>query len=260
VSIPTRVCKHSDIEHVRRFISYAKLRVNSAWYYPPRNGYRYLVALALYSKCLTVAEAIILLVDGGYGDEAFGMTRTLVDIFISLRYIANKDTDDRAQRYYQFYAKDIEGWHAVIKDFWPQTPQAISARTLKVAASYPHPHRWSGKTVKEMALEPDTVEVDPVTGKPTVHDFAYKVVYRWTSHFVHPTIGGLENHLVQAGRDNFVVKSGRLKDMRHMAIYNVACYVVNTMVCFYRCLGDPQPERVGTWAGALLKHLTWCHR
>jgi hypothetical protein len=234
--------------------------VNSAWYYPPRNGYRYLVALALYSKCLTVAEAIILLVDGGYGDEAFGMTRTLVDIFISLRYIANKDTDDRAQRYYQFYAKDIEGWHAVIKDFWPQTPQAISARTLKVAASYPHPHRWSGKTVKEMALEPDTVEVDPVAGKPTVHDFAYKVVYRWTSHFVHPTIGGLENHLVQAGRDNFVVNSGRLKDMRHMAIYNVACYVVNTMVCFYRCLGDPQPERVGTWAGALLKHLTWCHR
>jgi hypothetical protein len=52
------------------------LRVNEAWIYPPVNGYRYMVALALYSKCLTVAEAIMVLVDAGFSDEAFGMTRT----------------------------------------------------------------------------------------------------------------------------------------------------------------------------------------
>jgi hypothetical protein len=136
----------------------------------------------------------------------------------------------------------------------------IPPHTLRVAATYPHPHRWSGKTVKDMALEPDTVEVDPVTGKPLVHDFAYKVIYRWTSHYVHPTIGAFENHVVQAGRNNFVVHSGHLKDMGHMAVYNTAVYVVNTMVCFYRCIDDPQPERVGNWGGALMKHLTWCHK
>jgi len=259
MSATIRQCQRSEIEHVRKFVAYAKLRVNCAWYYPPRRGYQYMVALALYSKCLTVAEAIMILVDAGYGDEAFGMTRTLVDIFITLRYIANKDTDERARRYYLFFTKDIEGWNEVIKDFWPQNAEAISPRTLRIAATYPSPHRWSGKSVREMALEADTVETDPATGKPAIHDFAYRVVYRWTSHYVHPTIGALENHLVQAGRDNFVVNSGRMKDMRYMAVYNVACYVVNTMVCFYRCMGDPQPERVGTWGGALLKHLTRRH-
>jgi len=256
----SRLCQRSDIEHVRKFVAYAKLRVNSAWYYPPRSGYRYMVALALYSKCITVAEAIIVLLDAGFSDEAFGMTRTLVDIFITLHYIANKDTDDRAKLYYLYFAKDIEGWHSLARDYWPGMQQpSMSARTMKAAARYPHPHRWSGKTVKEMALEPDTVEVDPATSKPAVHDFAYRVVYRWTSHYVHPTIGALENHVVQAGRDNFIVHSGQLKDMGHMAVFNVAVYVVNTMVCFYRCMDDPQPERVGTWGGALMKHIARRH-
>lgn len=259
MSNQSRNCPHAGIEHVRRFVAYAKFCVNSECYYPPLRAYRYMVALALYSKCLTVAEATMVLVQAGFSDEAFGMTRTLVDVFITLRYISNKDPEDRAQRYWRFLAKDIEAWNNVIKDFWPHNVQTISPRTLSTAATYPHPHRWSGKSVREMALEPDTYEVNPATGEPVVHDFAYKVVYRWTSHYVHPTIGALENHVVQAGRDNFVINSGHLRDMRNIAVYNIACYVVHTMICFYRCMGDPQPHRVGMWGDALLKHLTRRH-
>jgi hypothetical protein len=70
-----------------------------------------------------------------------------------------------------------------------------------------------------------------------------------------PSIAALENHVVQAGHDNFVVNSGNLKDMREMAAFNIACYVANTMVCSYRCMNDPQPG-LDTWGGALIKHLT----
>lgn len=218
-----------------------------------------MVALALYSKCITVAEATIALLDAGFSDEAFGMTRTLVDIFITLHYIANKDTDERAKQYYRFFARDTELWGEVIKHYWPHQAHTLDAKTLRIAASYPHPHRWSGKTVVDMALEPDTVEIDPATGKPTVHDFAYRVIYRWTSHYVHPTIVALEGHVVQAGHDNFVVHSSKTKDMGHLAAFNVATYVSNTMVCFYRCMDDTQPSRLGTWAGALMKHLARRH-
>src|SRR5580700_6367226 len=110
MSARSRECKTPEIEHVRKFVAYLKLRVNSKWYYPPLNAYRYTVALALYSKCLTVAEATMALLDAGFSDEAFGMTRTLVDIYITLRYIANNDTDERAQRYARFAAKDSEVW------------------------------------------------------------------------------------------------------------------------------------------------------
>src|ERR1017187_10257181 len=153
MSNPTRKCKRPEIEHVREFVAYAKLRVNEASYYPPLYAYRYSVALALYSKCLTVAEATMALIDVGFSDEAFGMTRTLVDIFITLQYIANNDTEERARLYYRFVAKDIEGWSDLIKDYWPQLTQPMSPRIIKAASQYPHPPRWSGKTTKEMALE-----------------------------------------------------------------------------------------------------------
>ena len=103
-----------------------------------------------------------------------------------------------------------------------------------------------------MATEEDAFENDPSTGKPLVHSFAYRVVYRWTSLYVHPTVGALWNHLVQAGRDVFKVRSGDRRDMRHMALFNTAAYLSNTMVAFYRCMDDPQPSRLGTWSGAIM--------
>jgi len=66
MSTTVRACKTPEIEHVRKFVAYAKLRVNSARYYPPLNAYRYTVALALYSKCFTVAEATMALLDAGF--------------------------------------------------------------------------------------------------------------------------------------------------------------------------------------------------
>jgi hypothetical protein len=43
-------CNRSEIKHVRRFVEYAKRLVNEASYYPPYDGYGYMVALALYSE------------------------------------------------------------------------------------------------------------------------------------------------------------------------------------------------------------------
>lgn len=254
-------CDRSEIEHVRRFVAYVKLRLNKAWYYPPYEGYRYMVALALYSKAITVAEATLALVDAGFNDEAFGLTRTLADIFFTLRYIANQDTDDRAKRYSEFAFKDAEVWNDVTRTYWPGRVQTLDTRTQRIASTYSSPHQWSGKSVKEMALEPDNHEVDPNTGKAAVHDFHYQVIYRWTSHYVHPTIGALTNHLVQAGRDHFVVNGSRnKKDMRHWALFNLAACLANTMIAFYRCWGDPQPDRVSRWAYALIKHIARRHQ
>ncbi|HEY4899647.1 MAG TPA: DUF5677 domain-containing protein [Terriglobales bacterium] len=257
---PRQLCTRSEAEHVRKFVAYAKLRVNEAWIYPPVNAYRYMVALALYSKAITVVEATLSLLDAGFSDEAFGMTRTLVDIYITLRYIANKDTEDRARLYAQFSAKNSEVWTEVTKIYWPTNLQPLPERIKRIAATYRSPHQWSGHTVKEMALEPDTFEVDPATGNPRVHDFAYRVIYRWTSHYVHPTIGALRNHLVQAGRDNFVVRNSNARDMGHVTVFNVACYVVYTMIYFYRCMGDPQPTRLSNWGGALVAHIARRHK
>ncbi|HVI08178.1 MAG TPA: DUF5677 domain-containing protein [Candidatus Binatia bacterium] len=258
MSVSKRACKHTEVDHLRKFLAYAKWLVNKTWYYPPSGGYEYSVALALYSKCLTVAEATLVLIEAGFGDEAFGMTRTLVDIFFTLRYVANKDTHERAKRYAQFAAKSSAVWAEVVKIYWPHRVQPLPEQTKKVAATFRSPHSWSGKSAKEIALEADTVEVDP-SGKPFVHEVSYRIIYRWTSQYVHPTVDALHNHLVQAGHDNFVVRSNKGKDMTHMAAFNVALYIGHTIIAFYRCMGDPQPNRLSRWAGALIHHLARRH-
>jgi len=111
-----------------------------------------------------------------------------------------------------------------------------------------------------MALEPDNFETDPATGKPAVHTVPYRIIYRWTSHFVHPTIAGLRNHVVKPGRDNFTVRGMHEEDLCHLAAFNVAAYLGMVMISFYRIMGDPQPDRVAKWSGAPLEHLARRHK
>jgi hypothetical protein len=254
-----RTCKTSAIEHVRKYATYVKERLNARCYYPPLNAYRYSVALALYSKAITVAEAALVLLDAGFGDEAFGMTRTLVDIYFTMRYIANQETEERAKQFYKFIAKDVHGWAEIVKEYFPHLSQPVRPEILQTAATYPSPHSWSGKTAKDMAEEPDNFETDPATGKPAVHKIPYRIMYRWTSHFVHPTIAALKNHVVQPGRDSFTVRAMHEEDLRHLAAFNIAAYLGMMMISFYRIMSDPQPDRVAKWSGALIEHLARRH-
>ena len=124
-----------------------------------------MVALALYSKCITVAEAILVLLDAGFSDEAFGSDAHAGGYFPYPSYITNKDTDERANRYAQFAAKNSAVWAEVVQIYWPARVQPLPERTQLLAATFPSPHSWSGKTVKEMAWELDTVEV-AIKGTP----------------------------------------------------------------------------------------------
>lgn len=257
-----RRCPHSDVKHIRQFLAYAKRQVNEARIFPPLNAYRYLVALALYSKCLTVADAILVLLDAGFGDEAFGMVRTLTDIHFTLHYIGNKVTEERAKLFYDFHKKHVSDLGGEILQYWPQLltggkPTAVDPAILK---NYPRPHSWSGKPLSDMAMEPNTAENDPNTGTPLVNNLGYRIIFRLTSHYVHPTIVCLRNHLVKPGRDNFIVRSGQGKDISNLAAFFTASNVGLAMIAFYRCMGEPQPGRLSKWAGSLMRHLLDRHK
>jgi hypothetical protein len=110
-----------------------------------------------------------------------------------------------------------------------------------------------------MALEPHTAEIDPKTGKSFINDLGYRLIFRWASHYVHPTIVCLRNHMVKPGHDPFVVRSGNGQDMSHLTAFFVASHLANTIVSLCRCMDDPQPKRLSKWAAALLTHIGGRH-
>jgi len=58
--------------------------------YPRGNFFLDKVVLAHVSKSLNVAQSIMALIDAGFPEEAFGMSRTMVEIALNLRYITNR--------------------------------------------------------------------------------------------------------------------------------------------------------------------------
>lgn len=84
-------------------------------------------------------------------------------------------------------------------------------------------------------------------------------MFRLTSHYVHPTVVALKNHIVTPGHDNFIVRSGRGRNISHLAAFTVGAEVAKTMIAFYRCMDEPQPNRLAKWTHALVRHMCYRH-
>jgi Family of unknown function (DUF5677) len=88
-----------DTKEILQFLQKLEDSINDAGYIPATALYRSKVLLGLVSKVLTTSRAVCCLVDAGFHGEAFGLSRTLTEIFLSVRYITNDQTEARAGLY-----------------------------------------------------------------------------------------------------------------------------------------------------------------
>jgi hypothetical protein len=245
----------AEIEKLEKFI-------DDSEFLPASRFYRSNVLLALISKALTVGRAVCALVREGFAGEAFGLSRTLIDIFLNVRYISNKDTEARAGRYVGYFAKTHEGWTKIIRKHYPEKRDMpmpnFHERAMEVAQEYKSPHNWTGLggQAKEMALEDDTYETDE-SGHPVKQEFDYEVIYWWTSQFVHGTILSLAGHEMEPGgmfriRGRMEAESGRGSD----ALFNVLMYLSKIFICAFRGMKADQPEELLTEIRELVTSFT----
>jgi len=202
------------------------------------------VLLALLSKILRVGRAVCILVDAGFGCEAFGLSRTMLEIFLTVRYISNDKTEERAAEYADYVAKATEHVLDVAAKHYPDKAfPKLGRKFTKMAKKYRSPHTWSsqGGHVKTMAMEPDAYEVD-TSGNPIKQEFDYEHIYSQTSHYVHATIISLMGHGVNAG-ERFRVRSNVVQDTDrgNEALFNTLAFISKSFVCAFRGLHDEQP-------------------
>src|SRR5712691_6224585 len=136
-----------DVSAVSRFIRLLERYVNESEL-RPRQGYAAdWVLLALVSKSIWVAKSICSLVRRGFPEEAFGLTRTLTDIFFTVRFICNQDSDRRARRFGNFFAKEQEMWIRIKNAYFPKIKlraRPDQAKLTAMATEFSNPHRCSG--------------------------------------------------------------------------------------------------------------------
>jgi hypothetical protein len=204
------------------------------------------VLLALLSRTLTVARAICRLVESGFPAEAFGLTRTLVDLYLTVHYIANRDTEKRAKTYVEYFAKVHAEWGEINAKYYPGRKliePAFHEEAMKVAEKFKSKHAWTGigGQTRMMAFEEDAVDIGD-DGKPFKSEFDYEVIYFWTSHFVHGTVIALDGHEMEPCKV-FRVRGGKPKQyFGDTALFNVLAFVVRAFVCALRAMREEQPR------------------
>jgi len=222
--------------------------IDESEFIPTTGHYRSIVILALLSKSLTVARAVCALVTAGFPEEAFGLTRTLIDVYFIVRYISNKDTEARATRYAEFFMKDHESWVKMIPKFYPSVAipnNPDHSKYLEIAKKYKNPHEWSGEAQKtrSLAIEPDTFEFDS-NGQGITAEFEYEALFKWTSHFVHSTVSALGSHAPERG-DVFKIRAGLSSEREgELALLNILGFIPRTFICGFRALRQTQPDKI----------------
>ena len=239
---PTPKLVLSQIKRLERYL-------NSLNVIPATGRHRTAVILALLSKALTVGRAICLLVEHGFHGEALAMSRTLIEIYFCVRYITNKDTENRARTYVNYHARVRQEWQSIIMKYYPNTPVgsiALEAEVLEAAREFKNKAHWTGHggQAKLMALEEDTVEQDEF-GQPAKSEFDYDALYFWTSHYVHATVVGIEGHASERG-EVFKVRAGI--ELEHKlgadALFNTIVFLCKTFLSACRAMNEDQPEAV----------------
>jgi len=199
------------------------------------------VILALISKALRVSEGILVLVRAGFGAEAFGLSRTVVEIALTVRYICNDAGVDRADRFTDYIAKDTAVWHEIFEKFYPQNRVLVNPpdpEILERARAFKNPHSWSGVTLRCIATEDDLFEVDS-EGNPVRWEFDYEAVYKWASHYVHGTALSIGGHAGDWGHVYHVRRGDPSEDERlgQTTLVNIVIYLSKICVCAFRDLG-----------------------
>jgi Family of unknown function (DUF5677) len=216
---------------------------------PATNVYRSKVILPLFSKALTLGRAICVLLENGFPAEAFGMSRTLVDIYLYVRYMSNKDSEARITAYVEYWARVHKEWGNILEKHYPQkkvkTP-SFHGQAMKMAQKFASKHQWTGLggQAKLMALEEDTVEKDE-KGQPWKSEFDYDVIYFWTSHYVHATIIALTAHSSELGEVFRIRPRQRTeRDLVGVASFNTLAFISRIIICGCRVMNHEQPERI----------------
>ena len=231
-----------QIEKLEQFIN--------DWQMIPATGaLRNQVLLALLSKTLTVGRATCALVESNFPAEAFGLSRTLIDIFFSARYISNNHTEERATTFVEYRDRIRKEFLDIHNKHYPNKLDAantIGLETLQIAEKFKSRGHWTGHggQAKLMALEPDQFEKNEL-GEPLTGAIDYDAFYFWTSQFVHATIRSLDSHGITPG-DVFKVRCDPEKEFGYgrLALFNVLVYLSKTFIHACRAMREDQPEEI----------------
>src|SRR6266850_6838945 len=191
----------SFLKAVPRYIQRVERLVERCKIFPRPLGATELdqILLALLNRSNNTVKAMVLVATKNYGGEATALSRVLVEQWLIVRWMTNKDEHERAARFAQYEGKQVqkalERLHA--HDSSIKVTHKQDTEMKKFAALYSSHIYWAG-TLRKMAEEPEERDASL---KPDA-TWYYNIPYTIGSWFVHSNVMGVRD-LAPAPRQAF---------------------------------------------------------
>jgi hypothetical protein len=222
---------------------------DGALFCPRTSHYSDRVLLGLLSKTITLSQAVSRLVSSGFFGEAFGLARSVVECFLLVKFISNKDTDVRAKSYLDFFKAHIYNAEQIRKKYrlsHMKRPDKQRRGWIKEATQFPNTKVWQAAYNMAFEIYDDPLEINSQTGKGFQAVFDYDAVYELTSHWVHcGSLSLIVGHLPQAGKQFEILDSrGQETEKGYLALHYVAICLLRVCIITFRRFGSEPSARI----------------
>lgn len=227
-----------ELKKVGKFIQVAESEMNRFGIHP-RTPWLYpfdLVGLATVSKAVALSKACLKLVSSGFPDEAFGLSRSIVECANNLRFMTAKwdPKDAHARNYVKHHLADKAFWAHYSLELFTGKPEEKDIReymqqegiTPDTRSARRHWSDSKGSFIWE------TMTIDhPLDGPVTEKHkkIAYAGDYFQTSSFVHCSLPAIDNYAVEEWTPFRVSTSTGLHETSQSTLFIVFLYLHSTI-------------------------------
>ncbi|HXX23933.1 MAG TPA: DUF5677 domain-containing protein [Terriglobia bacterium] len=189
-----------------------------------------LIPFAFLNKAFQLHTAVLSLCRSGFGSEAYGLSRTMIEMFIALRWITNQNQETRAKEYGFFsekrkdYLMKTAARYMQPTEEWERAKRKEEARVMKYAARYRSFKFWANlpSSLRGLASEPEQLDGHDLVGNDALWE--YEIPYSQASDHVHATVVAVDDFIPKAARP-FRVERSRSESLEEDAVFASTIYL-----------------------------------
>lgn len=192
-----------NLDNLRVYMNGWKSRVDDLKIWPKPNLFDR-IAFAHLNKVFRLGEACISLIERGFSEEAFGLSRSMIDCTLNLRYLTleRDEINARSESYLNFFYADRKHYLDVIRRYYPDDERYDAFEAIakednlderwKPKKGNPLPD-WKAENWWEIITTNHPLDEDLNKDCPVRRLYSY--FHRGSSAMVHCSVNSLANFL-----------------------------------------------------------------
>jgi len=240
----------------------------------PRNPNRYpfdCVALEIVNKSFALARSCLSLIRNGFPDEAYGLSRSIIECAMNLRFITQNPIaqGDRTKLFYIVEMTDKRSWLEFARSYLTDSEMLKGleayAAEIRLEERFPdaqEPRHWSHLRGFVWRVATEEHPLDQDMNPERLRKIAYALDYAYASQYVHCSQVAIGSYLPEFGvwqRPFKVSRSAPEKDIPGDRVYWIIGIYLNAAIR-YAFFGMGMDDKSYVFGRSLGIYLNFLHR